>query len=132
MMMMMAVCGWRLLWLWWREDKLASEGECIWGSGRSAHEEPFWSSPDMSAGKLFRRRRKVAGGGRWWPAELGKKGRVRKFSDVTQASEEVGEDSDHPTDPTQVPILDQLSISSKPKKKQPSKKTQRQEAEVSR
>ncbi|GKB88036.1 hypothetical protein Tco_0960308 [Tanacetum coccineum] len=55
---------------------------------------------------------------------------IRKFSDVTQASEEVGEDSDHPTDPTQVPILDQLSISSKPKKKQPSKKTQRQEAEV--
>ncbi|GJZ57423.1 hypothetical protein Tco_0612917, partial [Tanacetum coccineum] len=38
--------------------------------------------------------------------------------------------SDHPTDSTQVPILDQPSTSSKPKKKQPSKKTQRQEAEV--
>ncbi|GJS69626.1 putative ribonuclease H-like domain-containing protein [Tanacetum coccineum] len=47
------------------------------------------------------------------------------------SSEEVGEDSDHPTDSTQVPILDQPSTSSKPKKKQPSKKTQRQEAEVS-
>ncbi|GJZ53226.1 hypothetical protein Tco_0608111 [Tanacetum coccineum] len=46
-------------------------------------------------------------------------------------SEEVGEDSDHPTNSTQVPILDQPSTSSKPKKKQPSKKTQRQEAEVS-
>ncbi|GJU17220.1 hypothetical protein Tco_1145186 [Tanacetum coccineum] len=50
---------------------------------------------------------------------------------MVQPSEEVGEDSDHPTDSTQVPILDQPSTSSKPKKKQPSKKTQRQEAEVS-
>ncbi|GJY40773.1 uncharacterized mitochondrial protein-like protein [Tanacetum coccineum] len=45
--------------------------------------------------------------------------------------EEVGEDSDHSTDSTQIPIIDQPSTSSKPKKKQPSKKTQRQEAEVS-
>ncbi|GKD54945.1 hypothetical protein Tco_1288332, partial [Tanacetum coccineum] len=37
----------------------------------------------------------------------------------------------HPTNSTQVPILDQPSTSSKPKNKQPSKKTQRQEAEVS-
>ncbi|GJZ13949.1 hypothetical protein Tco_0549179 [Tanacetum coccineum] len=50
---------------------------------------------------------------------------------MVQASEEVGEDSDHPTDSTQVPILDHPSTSSKPKKKQTSKKTQRQEAEVS-
>ncbi|GKE26692.1 hypothetical protein Tco_1442076, partial [Tanacetum coccineum] len=47
---------------------------------------------------------------------------------MVQASEEVGEDSDHPTDSTQIPIIDQPSTSSKPKKKQPSKKTQRQEA----
>ncbi|GKE74755.1 hypothetical protein Tco_1536796, partial [Tanacetum coccineum] len=45
-------------------------------------------------------------------------------------SEEVGEDSDHPTDSTQIPIIDQPSLSSQPKKKQPSKKAQRQEAEV--
>ncbi|GKE20527.1 hypothetical protein Tco_1432039, partial [Tanacetum coccineum] len=45
--------------------------------------------------------------------------------------EEVGEDSGHPTDSTQVPILDQPSTSSKTKKKQSSKKTQRQEAKVS-
>ncbi|GJR96204.1 ribonuclease H-like domain-containing protein [Tanacetum coccineum] len=50
---------------------------------------------------------------------------------IVQPSEEVGEDSDHPPDSTQVPILDQPSTSSKPKKKQPSKKTQRQETEVS-
>ncbi|GJZ73360.1 hypothetical protein Tco_0637506 [Tanacetum coccineum] len=50
---------------------------------------------------------------------------------MVQASKEAGEDSDHPTDSTQVSILDQPSTSSKPKKKQPSKKTQRQEAEVS-
>ncbi|GJZ10250.1 hypothetical protein Tco_0545009 [Tanacetum coccineum] len=50
---------------------------------------------------------------------------------MVQASEEVGEDSDHPTDSTQIPIIDQPSTPSKPKKKQPSKKTQRQEAEVS-
>ncbi|GKF74120.1 hypothetical protein Tco_0220452, partial [Tanacetum coccineum] len=50
---------------------------------------------------------------------------------IVQPSEEVGEDSDHPPDSTQVPILDQPSTSSKPKKKQPSKKTQRQEEEVS-
>ncbi|GJX34336.1 hypothetical protein Tco_0245893, partial [Tanacetum coccineum] len=47
-----------------------------------------------------------------------------------KVSEEVGEDSDHPTDSTQIPILDQPSTSSKPKKNQTSKKTQRQEAEV--
>ncbi|GJY33672.1 hypothetical protein Tco_0418141 [Tanacetum coccineum] len=50
---------------------------------------------------------------------------------MVQASEEVGEDSGHPTDSTQVPILDQPSTSSKTKKKQSSKKTQSQEAEVS-
>ncbi|GJS88173.1 putative ribonuclease H-like domain-containing protein [Tanacetum coccineum] len=44
--------------------------------------------------------------------------------------EEVGEDSDHPTDSTQIPILDQPSTSFKPKKKQPSKKAQRQESEI--
>ncbi|GJT79747.1 putative ribonuclease H-like domain-containing protein [Tanacetum coccineum] len=41
---------------------------------------------------------------------------------MVQASEEVGEDSDHP--------IDQPSTSSKPKKKQTSKKTQSKEAEV--
>ncbi|GKB19244.1 putative ribonuclease H-like domain-containing protein [Tanacetum coccineum] len=49
---------------------------------------------------------------------------------MVQVSEEVGEDSDHLTDSTQVPILDQPSTCSKPKKKQTSKKTQRQEAEI--
>ncbi|GJY95011.1 hypothetical protein Tco_0511372 [Tanacetum coccineum] len=59
-------------------------------------------------------------------------GRITPLFDtmMVQASEEVGEDSDHPTDSTQIPIIDQPSTSSKPKKKQPSKKTQRQEAEV--
>ncbi|GJT81694.1 ribonuclease H-like domain-containing protein, partial [Tanacetum coccineum] len=52
------------------------------------------------------------------------------YLDDAEASKEVGEDSNHLTDSTQVPILDQPSTSSKPKKKQPSKKTQRQEAEV--
>ncbi|GKD47521.1 hypothetical protein Tco_1276497 [Tanacetum coccineum] len=54
-------------------------------------------------------------------------GRITPLFDtmMVQASEEVGEDSNHPTDSTQVPILDQPSASSKPKKKQPSKKTQR-------
>ncbi|GKF23271.1 hypothetical protein Tco_0075593, partial [Tanacetum coccineum] len=50
---------------------------------------------------------------------------------MVQASEEVGEDSGHLTNSTQVPILDQPSTSSKTKKKQPSKKTQSQEEEVS-
>ncbi|GJT68114.1 hypothetical protein Tco_1019594 [Tanacetum coccineum] len=60
-------------------------------------------------------------------------GRIKPLFDtmMVQASEEVGEDSGHPTDSTQVPILDQPSTSSKTKKKQPSKKTQRQEEEVS-
>ncbi|GJX58371.1 putative ribonuclease H-like domain-containing protein, partial [Tanacetum coccineum] len=44
---------------------------------------------------------------------------------MVQASEEVGEDSDHPTDFTQIPILDQPSTSSQPKEKQTSKKAQR-------
>ncbi|GJU76990.1 ribonuclease H-like domain-containing protein, partial [Tanacetum coccineum] len=50
---------------------------------------------------------------------------------MVQVSKEVGADSGHPTDSTQVPILDQPSTSSKPKKKQPSKKTQTHEEEVS-
>ncbi|GJZ38629.1 putative ribonuclease H-like domain-containing protein [Tanacetum coccineum] len=50
---------------------------------------------------------------------------------MVQASEEVGEDSDHPTDSNQIPIVDQPSTSSKPKKKQKSRRKQRKEAEVS-
>ncbi|GKA02071.1 hypothetical protein Tco_0674736 [Tanacetum coccineum] len=59
-------------------------------------------------------------------------GRITSLFDTmtVQSSEEMGEDSDHPTDSTQIPIIDQPSTSSKLKKKQPSKKTQRQEAEV--
>ncbi|GKF67106.1 hypothetical protein Tco_0193623, partial [Tanacetum coccineum] len=50
-------------------------------------------------------------------------GRITPLLDtmMVQATEEVGEDSDHQTDITQ---------SSQPKKKQPSKKAQRQKAEV--
>ncbi|GJY10880.1 putative ribonuclease H-like domain-containing protein, partial [Tanacetum coccineum] len=48
---------------------------------------------------------------------------------AAEASEEVGEDSDHPTDSTQIPI-DQPSSSSQPKKKQPSKKGSETGAEV--
>ncbi|GJR61142.1 putative ribonuclease H-like domain-containing protein [Tanacetum coccineum] len=51
--------------------------------------------------------------------------------DDAEVSENLGEDSDHPTNSTQIPIIDQPSLSSQPKKKQPSKKAQRQEAEVS-
>ncbi|GKC75209.1 copia protein, partial [Tanacetum coccineum] len=43
---------------------------------------------------------------------------------------EMGEDSDNPTDSTPIPIIDQPSSSSQPKKDKPSKKVQRQEAEV--
>ncbi|GKB11316.1 hypothetical protein Tco_0845239 [Tanacetum coccineum] len=59
-------------------------------------------------------------------------GRITPLFDtmMVQASEEVGEDSDHPTDSTQITIIDQPSTFSKPNKKQTSKKTQRQEAEV--
>ncbi|GJS83309.1 hypothetical protein Tco_0749850 [Tanacetum coccineum] len=42
----------------------------------------------------------------------------------------MGEDSDHPTDSTPIPIFDQPSSSSQPKKDKPSKKVQRQKAEV--
>ncbi|GJZ82980.1 zinc finger BED domain-containing protein RICESLEEPER 2-like protein, partial [Tanacetum coccineum] len=60
-------------------------------------------------------------------------GRITPLFDtmMVQSSKEVGEDLDHPTNSTQIPIIDQPSTSSKHKKKQPSKKTQRQEAEVS-
>ncbi|GJU22971.1 hypothetical protein Tco_1156313, partial [Tanacetum coccineum] len=59
-------------------------------------------------------------------------GRITPLFDnvMVQVSEEVGEDLDHPTDSTQIPIIDQPSSSSQPQKKQPSKKAQRQEAEV--
>ncbi|GKC04435.1 hypothetical protein Tco_0996045 [Tanacetum coccineum] len=59
-------------------------------------------------------------------------GRITPLFDtmMVQASEEVGEDSDHPTDSNQIPIVDQPSTSSQPKKKQKSKRKQRKEAEV--
>ncbi|GJX64834.1 hypothetical protein Tco_0299177 [Tanacetum coccineum] len=49
---------------------------------------------------------------------------------MVQPVEEMGEDSDHPTDSTPIHIIDQPSSSSQPKKDKPSKKAQRQEAEV--
>ncbi|GJS28103.1 putative ribonuclease H-like domain-containing protein [Tanacetum coccineum] len=48
---------------------------------------------------------------------------------MVQASEEVGEDSDHPTNSNQIPIIDQPSTSSQPKQKP--KRRKRKEAEVS-
>ncbi|GJY77218.1 hypothetical protein Tco_0482334 [Tanacetum coccineum] len=59
-------------------------------------------------------------------------GRITPLFDTMMvlASEEVGEDSDHPTDSNQIPIVDQPSKSSPPKKKQKSKRKQRKEAEV--
>ncbi|GJU86199.1 hypothetical protein Tco_1293745 [Tanacetum coccineum] len=49
---------------------------------------------------------------------------------MVQPIEEMGKDSDHPTDSTQIHIIDQPSSSSQPKKDKQSKKAQRQEAEV--
>ncbi|GJV35702.1 hypothetical protein Tco_1408179 [Tanacetum coccineum] len=59
-------------------------------------------------------------------------GRITPLFDtmMVQASEEVGEDSDHLTDSNHIPIVDQPSTSSQPKKKQKSKRKQRKEAEV--
>ncbi|GJS12839.1 hypothetical protein Tco_0407311 [Tanacetum coccineum] len=59
-------------------------------------------------------------------------GRITPLFDImmVQASKEVGEDSDHPTDSNQIPIVDQPSTSSQPKQKQKSKRKQRKEAEV--
>ncbi|GKE27210.1 hypothetical protein Tco_1442594 [Tanacetum coccineum] len=59
-------------------------------------------------------------------------GRITPLFDtmMVQASEEVGEDSDHPTDSNQIPIVDQPSTSSQSKQKQKSKRRQRNEAEV--
>ncbi|GJZ91585.1 hypothetical protein Tco_0663512 [Tanacetum coccineum] len=59
-------------------------------------------------------------------------GRITPLFDtmMVQASEEVGEDSDHPTDSNQIPIVDKPSTSSQPKQKQKSKRKQRKEAEV--
>ncbi|GKF25899.1 hypothetical protein Tco_0081793 [Tanacetum coccineum] len=49
---------------------------------------------------------------------------------MVQPVEEMGEDSDNPTNFIPIPIIDQPSSSSQPKKDKPSKKVQRQEAEV--
>ncbi|GJW94541.1 putative ribonuclease H-like domain-containing protein [Tanacetum coccineum] len=59
-------------------------------------------------------------------------GRITPLFDtmMVQASEKVGEDSEHLTDSNQIPIVDQPSTSSPPKKKQKSKRKQRKEAEV--
>ncbi|GJS00330.1 retrovirus-related pol polyprotein from transposon TNT 1-94 [Tanacetum coccineum] len=59
-------------------------------------------------------------------------GRITPLFDtmMVQPIEEIGEDSDHPTNSTPIPIIDQQSSSSQPKKDKPSKKAQRQEAEV--
>ncbi|GJW42903.1 hypothetical protein Tco_0071702 [Tanacetum coccineum] len=57
-------------------------------------------------------------------------GRVTPLFDsmLVQASEEVGKDSIPPTDSTQIPIIDQPSTSSQPKKKHKSRRKQRKEA----
>ncbi|GJW46392.1 hypothetical protein Tco_0078038 [Tanacetum coccineum] len=59
-------------------------------------------------------------------------GRITPLFDtmMVQPVKEMGEDLDHPTDSTLIPIIDQPSSSSQPKKDKPSKKAQRQEAEV--
>ncbi|GJZ78350.1 hypothetical protein Tco_0643022, partial [Tanacetum coccineum] len=59
-------------------------------------------------------------------------GRITPLFDtmMVQPVEEMGEDSDHPTDSTPIHIIDQPSSSSQPKKDKPSKKAQRQEVEV--
>ncbi|GJU51643.1 hypothetical protein Tco_1221198 [Tanacetum coccineum] len=49
---------------------------------------------------------------------------------LVQVTEEVGEDSIPPTDSTQIPIIDQPSTSSQPKKKQKSRRKQRKEAKT--
>ncbi|GJY74008.1 hypothetical protein Tco_0478439 [Tanacetum coccineum] len=56
-------------------------------------------------------------------------GRITPLFD-TMMVQEMGEDSDHLTDSTPIPIIDQPSSSSQPKKDKTSKKAQRQEAEV--
>ncbi|GKB11185.1 hypothetical protein Tco_0845108 [Tanacetum coccineum] len=65
-------------------------------------------------------------------AEKDFSGRITPLFDtmMIQVSKEVGENSDHLTDSTQITNIDQPSTSSQPKKKQPSKKAQRQEVEV--
>ncbi|GJX52428.1 hypothetical protein Tco_0280797 [Tanacetum coccineum] len=50
---------------------------------------------------------------------------------LIQASKEIGEDLGHPTNSTQIPIDDQPSTYSTPKKKQKSRRRQRKEVEVS-
>ncbi|GJX83349.1 hypothetical protein Tco_0332830 [Tanacetum coccineum] len=59
-------------------------------------------------------------------------GRITPLFDtmMVQATEEVGEDSDHLTDSNQIPIVDQPSTSSQPKQKQKSKRKHRKDAEV--
>ncbi|GJS60449.1 hypothetical protein Tco_0655233 [Tanacetum coccineum] len=59
-------------------------------------------------------------------------GRITPLFDtmMVQPIEEMGEDSDNPINSTPIPIIDQPSLSSHPKKHKSSKKVQRQEAEV--
>ncbi|GKC66961.1 hypothetical protein Tco_1099559 [Tanacetum coccineum] len=70
MMMMMGVMEWRWCGSGGRVVVVtARDREWVCGSNRSGGEEAFWSSPENSAGKVFRRRR--GGGGRnsrrrWW------------------------------------------------------------------
>ncbi|GKB32489.1 hypothetical protein Tco_0871890, partial [Tanacetum coccineum] len=59
-------------------------------------------------------------------------GRITPLFDtiMVQPVEEMGEDSENPTDSTPIPIIDQPCSSSQPKKDKPSKKFQRQKTEV--
>ncbi|GKF35017.1 hypothetical protein Tco_0108217, partial [Tanacetum coccineum] len=59
-------------------------------------------------------------------------GRITPLFDtmMVQPVEDIGEDSDHPTDSTSIPIIDQPSLSFQPKKDKSSKKAQTQEAEA--
>ncbi|GKC45213.1 hypothetical protein Tco_1062935 [Tanacetum coccineum] len=68
------------VWVEWGGDG-AREGEWVRGSNRSEDGECFWSWPEKSAGKLFRRRR---GGGRRWGASPEKvPGKTEKLSGMS-------------------------------------------------
>ncbi|GKD03040.1 putative ribonuclease H-like domain-containing protein [Tanacetum coccineum] len=100
--------------------------------GDMSHHKKIYVNPSHT--KKFFANMKRAGKGFTIFEELARIGiwRITPLFDtmMVQASEEVGEDSDHPTDSNQIPIVDQPSTSSQPKQKQKSKRRQRKEAEV--
>ncbi|GJT65838.1 phospholipase-like protein [Tanacetum coccineum] len=85
--------------------KMARGGEWGSGLGRSEEEEHIWCSPEKSAGKVFRRRRRLSGGRRW-PEKVGEGESDGRKRDCVERIPWASSSSAHPENDKDVSHLD--------------------------